>query len=75
MVNKHEWTAHRGPEDFLPNLDISSVSSLLHAQGFHILFSSYSAPVPETKPEHVTLQRLHDLHASETSISDHIRPH
>lgn len=42
-------------EDCLPNPDISSVVSLLHAQGFHILFSSWSARFP--KPTTITKQR------------------
>lgn len=37
-------------EDRLPNPGISSVASLLHAQGFHILFSSCSAHFPEPAP-------------------------
>lgn len=46
-------------DDSLPNPDISSVASLLHAQGFHILFASCSAHFPEptmiTKAKTVTL--------------------
>lgn len=33
----------------LPNPDISSVASLLHAQDFHILFFSCSVHFPETR--------------------------
>lgn len=50
-------------EDCLPNPDISSVASLLHAQGFHILFSSCSAHFPEPimMKKRVTLNLLFEI--------------
>lgn len=54
VMLKPDWRAARAwekeileYEDCLPNPDIFSVASLLHAQGFHILFSSCSTHFPE----------------------------
>lgn len=38
-----------GQDNRLPNPGISSVASLLHAQGFHILFSCCLVHFPKTK--------------------------
>lgn len=76
VMLKPDWSAAREhvrketleQEDCLPNPDISSVASLLHARGFHILFSSCSAHFPE--PTMITKQRqLHSILILKTNMA------